>query len=180
MDLDSVLKSSQRTENKPPRCIKINPRPHTKGSEEQSTKQIKHFDIVETPHTPKVMCQSSKRLLNMQKLCPEERPRNYSYHIEKGPEMLQEGGDLARYYERSISQMNINRIREMQSKEVVKVSDQDIKRNASPINAMMIVQPPKGAAKDLTPTNKSRKDVSGSAKSQVRQNSSKRGTTPKS
>ena len=34
--------------------------------------------------------------------------------------------------------MNIHRIREMPSKEVCKVNNPDIKRNMSPINAMMI------------------------------------------
>lgn len=35
--------------------------------------------------------------------------------------------------------MNINKIREMASKEVCKVSDEQIKGNMSPINAMMIL-----------------------------------------
>jgi len=39
--------------------------------------------------------------------------------------------------------MNISKIRDMPSKEVFKVSDQHIKSNMSPINAMMILQPPK-------------------------------------
>ena len=49
-----------------------------------------------------------------------------------------ESSELARYYEKSITEMNVNKIRRMPSKEICKVTNPDIKNNMSPINAMMI------------------------------------------
>lgn len=49
---------------------------------------------------------------------------------------------MAKYYEKVITGMNINRIKEMPSKEVCKVTSTAKGHNMSPINAMMITKPP--------------------------------------